>query len=264
VNSLTVLTSVEATSSCRWRLLHIDWQAMKARIGLLVLVVACCQSPLGCSRVAEVNAIVSYRPGVTSMEQVKTLPLGHVLELQAAVPRGSNDHEFYLGLGWISIRNATQHDWMGVGVILAGPNLKSAVEPYVRAVHTDDRGDVAQVLYGDNAPVEFRCACDRIKAGETAVLHLSRFSPAATVSRLVSVSQDPMATADRLRASQVLPQAVPGGEELWTQLVGDIVASRANVRVVVGIGTSATEKNAFLRDNAVGSKRPVMLPIAGE
>lgn len=243
---------------------------MKTRIARLMLVAACGLLLSGCSRITEMNAVVAYRPGI-AREEIEALTPDQIRKSQqfsaadflTLLSLMGDNVGFYLGLGWISIQNPTQRDWAGVGVILTSPNLKHDVEAYVGMVQREGLRKTAQMFY--SAPVEFRYLCPgNIRAGETILVHLMRFSPAVTASRMVAVSQDPSTEPDPLSALLGAFANDPRLERLQTQLVKDITASRAVARVVVGLGESSSQKSDFLTDNTVGSKKQVVLPIAHE
>lgn len=203
----------------------------------------------GCSRATEMNATVRYKPG-TTLAEIKDLPLEEeeVDELRLLLPLIADDPDFYLGLGRVSIRNPSHRDWIGVGLILTSPDLEHEVEPYVGVGRTDTLGDIAQMF--SRAHVEFRYVLDKIRAGQTIEVQLMSFTPAVTASRMAKDRLDIFGT--RLRGEL---------QALQTQLVKDILAARATLRVVVGIRTDASGKGIFLTGNVVGSTNPLWLPI---
>ena len=257
---------------------------MKTRTAWLILPFLCGLLLSGCSRITEMDADVTYksilagdafdlaRVEVESLypqrllehfsnplteEALKAMASANGISPTELLNRLEEDGLVDQQLGWMSIHNPTQRDWVGVGVVLTSPNLKHNVEPYVGMVEREGLGKTARMFY--TAPVEFRYVCNEIEAGETVLVALSGFSPAVTASRMIAPSQSPWSKTDSLTAMQsALRDAlgmVPELEPLQTQLVQDIAASRVAARVVVGIGTDSSQRNDFLTNNIVGSKK---------
>jgi len=150
------------------------WLILAFMCGLLLLV--------GCSRVTEMDAVVTYTP--FPGEEDWTL-VRHVFEeiLGKAIQDVSPEewrallgdlHSLNPQLGWISIHNPSQRDWVGVGVVLTSPNSKRDVEPYMSRQRIGGREVLVQI---NTAPVLPRSdGLPNRNVGLARYLHCSRSS----------------------------------------------------------------------------------------